>query len=181
MKKNPVVPWDRKKNPPLRNCFKCGDGKWIMGTNHPEEKFWPKFCEITGQTQLANDPDFADTQSRYLHNPDLIKIFDGVFTTKKRAEWLQLLQGSGIMFVPVQQLEEVLDDPQANLNNYIVDFDHPVLGRLKIPGFPVNFSASYAGPRGPSPGLGEHTDQVLKELGHTEQEISMLKEEGVIK
>jgi len=181
MKTNPIVPWDRFKNSPLRNCFKCKDGKWIMGTNHPEQKFWPTFCKLTDQAHLENDPRYADTESRGENAAELVAIYDEIFQTKTRDEWIRIFRDNGFMFAPVQDLEEVLTDPQATLNNYVVDFDHPFLGRVKFPGFPITFSANRVGTRGPSPGMGEHTDPVMKEMGFTDPEIQTLKKEGVIK
>ena len=181
MKTNPVIPWDRQKNSPLRNCFKCKDGKWIMGTNQPEEKFWEKFCDITGQPHLTNDPRYADTVTRVENAGTLMDIYDKVFMTRTRDEWMQLFRQNGFMFAPVQQLEEVLKDEQALLNDYVVDFDHPFLGQVKLPGFPVTFSANRVGTRNASPGLGQHTDPVMKDMGYSDRDIQRLRRGGVIK
>ena len=75
----------------------------------------------------------------------------------------------------------MIEDPQAIANNYIVDFDHPHLGNILIPGYPASFSANSAGMRNAAPGLGEHTEQVMKEMGLTDSEIAELKESSVIK
>ena len=131
LKSSPIVPWERSKNPPLRNCFKCKDGKWIMGTNHPEERYWPKFCELTGKPEFINDPRYADVDSRLKNSAELVSVFDVIFQTETRDEWIQLFRDNGFMFAPVQSIEEVLCDPQALENNYVVDFDHPTLGPIK--------------------------------------------------
>lgn len=180
LKSNPIVPWDRSLNSPLRNCFKCKDGKWIMGTNHPEDKFWSRFCELTGKPELVDDPRYARTETRNENAAELVALYDEVFKTKVRDEWLSLFRDNGFMFAPVQELEEVLNDPQALLNGYVTDFLHPVLGNIKIPGFPVNFSASSAGTRSPSPGLGEHTEEVLKEMGYSKQDIKRFRDKKIV-
>ncbi|MFO7963652.1 MAG: CoA transferase [Desulfobacterales bacterium] len=180
LKKNPIVPWDRSLNSPLRNCFKCKDGKWIMGTNHPEEKFWAKFCEFTGKPELIHDPRYAETETRNEHAAELVAIYDEVFITKTRDEWIRLFQDNGFMFAPVQNLEEVLTDPQALANGYITDFQHPVLGSILVPGFPVTFSANTAGTRNPSPGLGEHTEELMHELGYSTSEIKDFRDKKII-
>ena len=181
LKGNSPLPWDRLRNSPLRNCMKCGDGNWIMGTNHPEQKFWPDFCSITGQQDLQNDPLFATPEARSENAVELMKIFDAVFMSRTRDEWLTMLQDKGLMFAPVQTLEEVLVDPQATVNNYVVDFDHPSLGRVRLPGYPVHFSANSAGPHAAAPEKGEHTQLVLSEMGYSESEILSLERENVIK
>jgi crotonobetainyl-CoA:carnitine CoA-transferase CaiB-like acyl-CoA transferase len=181
LKGNASLPWDRTRNSPLRNCIKCGDGKWLMGTNHPEEKFWPPFCSITGQNHLQNDPLYATTQARGENSVELMKLFDAVFLTRTRDEWLGMLQAEGLMFAPVQTFDEVLIDPQASANNYVVDFDHPSLGQVRVPGYPVHFSANSAGTHAAAPDQGEHTRAVLSEMGYSDSEIHSLQAENVIK
>jgi crotonobetainyl-CoA:carnitine CoA-transferase CaiB-like acyl-CoA transferase len=181
MKANPIVPWDRYKNSPLRNCFKCKDAKWIMGTNHPEDRFWPRFCELTGKPELTHDPRYADTEIRGENAAELVTLYDAIFANRSRDEWLDLFRENGFMFAPVQTLEEVLNDSQALQNEYVSDFDHPVLGSIKIPGFPVTFSKNRAGTKTPSPRLGEHTDQVLREMGYAKPEIQRLRNNRIIK
>lgn len=181
LKSNPLVEWDRSRNSPLRNCFQCKDGKWIMGTNHPEVKFWPIFCEATHQSHLEDDPRYNTTELRGKNSIELMAIFDEVFLTRTRDEWVKMLQQKGLMFAPVQNLDEVLVDPQALANNYVVDFDHPSLGKVKLPGYPIHFSANSAGTHSPAPRLGEHTEPVLADMGYSEEEIDRLKQENIIK
>jgi crotonobetainyl-CoA:carnitine CoA-transferase CaiB-like acyl-CoA transferase len=181
LKSNPIVEWDRSKNSPLRNCFKCKDGKWVMGTNHPEDKFWKKFCDITGQSGLADDPRYNRIEVRSKHSAELMDIFNSIFLMRTRDEWVSLLQENGLMFAPVQDLDEVLVDPQALENGYVVDFDHPTLGKVKLPGFPIHFSENKAGTHGAAPALGQDTDQVLTELGCTLEEIDSLHAGNIVK
>ena len=181
MKKNPVEKWDRYKNSPLRNCFKCKDGKWIMGTNNPEEKFWDRFCDLTGRPELKNDPRYKDTETRVNNAAGLIEDYDKLFLTRTRDEWIKIFSENGFFYAPVQQMEEVIEDIQAVENGYVVDFQHPFLGNVKIPGYPVTFSANKAGTVRPAPGLGEHTDLVMKELGYADEEIQTFRDEKAIK
>jgi formyl-CoA transferase len=173
--------WNRYENTPLGNYSRCKDGKWIMGIHHPEEKYWPPFCEATGQTALLKDPRFADHESRLENCAELVAIFDKVFATRTRDEWVKILVDMGLMFVKVQDFEEVQNDPQALLNGYVVNFDDPRLGKVKIPGYPVHFSANRAGTRSLAPVLGEHTDQIMGQVGYTDKEIEELRRAGVIK
>jgi len=178
---DPAAEWDRFQNSPLRNRFCCKDGKWLIGAHHPEERYWPSFCEATGQTALLRDPHFKDGASRRGHCQELIALFDEVFATKTRDEWLNLLEAKGLMFCPVQGSRDVFKDPQALINNYLVDFEHPTYGTLKIPGYPVHFSAARAGTQTKAPALGEHTDLIMRRIGYSEGEIQNLKAEGVIR
>lgn len=178
---DPGIRWDRSQHSPLRNVFCCKDGKWIVGTLHPEQKYWPAFCEATGQISLLNDPRYAEEHIRRQHNPELMIIFDRVFTTRTRDEWMDIFHSHKLLFAPVQRIHEVLDDPQSLINNYVVDFDDKVLGKLKIPGYPFHFSSYRAGTRSFGPALGEHTESIMRQMGYTDEEVELLKKEGVIR
>lgn len=176
----PNLNWSRSKNSPLRNRFCCKDGKWIMGTHHPEEKYWPGFCEVTGQTDILSDPRFKDNAGRIANCPELVEIFDKVFASKTQEEWMKIFQKSGMMFSPIYRNNDVLNDEQALVNNYLVDFEHPVLGKMKVPGYPIHFSENSAGIQSSAPTLGEHTDHILGQMGFTDEEIQKFREDEVI-
>jgi crotonobetainyl-CoA:carnitine CoA-transferase CaiB-like acyl-CoA transferase len=173
--------WDRYEHTPLGNYSCCKDGKWIMGIHHPEEKYWIALCEATGQNALIDDPRFADDEQRLENCAELVTVFDKVFATKTRDEWMEILLAKGLMFVKVQDITEIQDDPQALINRYIVDFEDPRFGKVKVPGYPIHFSANRAGIRSLAPAIGEHTDFIMQQAGYTEQEIKKLKEERVVK
>lgn len=178
---DPCGPICRDEHSPLRNCFCCKDGKWIMGTHHPEERYWATFCKVSGKAELVDDPHFTNQAGGPVNYPGLIPIFDEVFATKTRDEWMDIFYENGLMFCAVKTLQEVETDPQAITNNYVVPFDHPVHGRLNIPGYPAHFSEFSAGPRSHAPAIGEHTDQVLGEMGYADEAIRRLREEGVVR
>lgn len=174
------ISWDRRRNPVLRTTFRCGDGRWLMGTSHPEEKYWKSFCEALGRPDLAEDPRYATVESRGKRLEELYEILDACMLTRSREEWLTVLAAHGVMFAPVNSTKDVLTDEQAAVNNYMVDFEHRALGLIRIPGFPIEFSDYEAGPRAEAPELGEHTVTVLEELGREPSEIERLLAEGVI-
>jgi crotonobetainyl-CoA:carnitine CoA-transferase CaiB-like acyl-CoA transferase len=178
---NPCVTSDRMEHSPLRNAFCCKDGKWMLGTHHPEEKYWTVFCKATGQEQLLNDPTFTDTDGKPVNFPKLIEIFDKVFATKTRDEWMEIFQQNTLMFSSVQQIHEVETDEQALVNNYVEPFDYKGIGQINVPGYPIQFSECSAGLKHPAPGIGEHTEEILEELGYSADDISMLKQEEIIK
>ncbi len=173
--------WVRTDNSPLRNHFLCQDKKWIVGVHHPEEKYWPTFCEVTGQKTLVEDPRFLDAKKRFENRRELVTIFDDVFLQKTQMEWLDVFTKASLMFSPVQDISAVPDDPQALANDYVVDFDYPDLGNIKVPGYPIDFSTFSAGIRSAGPKMGEHTVQILKEMEFPEREIKELMEDGIIK
>ena len=150
-----------------------------MGAHH-DEVSWEILCEAIGMPSLISDPRFKDSDGRRKNVRELIEIFDSVFARKPRDEWLKLLLSKGLKFTPVQDISEVFKDPQTILNNYVVDFDYPSIGKVKIPGYPVHFSAARAGTRSAAPAIGEHTEIVMREIGFTDMEINKLKKDGVI-
>jgi len=175
-----VVHQDRKAHSPLRNFFRCKDGEWIIGAHHPEEKYWETFCEATEQLQLIADPCYATLEARAANSVKLVNHFDRVFATRTRDEWMEIFVPRGLMFCSIQHAGEVKNDPQALANDYVVDFEDPALGKIKIPGYPVHFSACSAGTRALAPKLGEHTVSVLREAGYTEGEVDALMTSGAI-
>jgi len=178
---NPCVTGNRTQHSPLRNRFQCKDGKWIIGTHHPEEKYWTTFCKAMGKSSLLEDRNHTDEAGRPVTSPELIEMFDAAFLEKTRDQWMEVFQPLGLMFCSVLHVTEVENDPQAIVNDYVVPFDHPSLGRINIPGYPIHFSESKAGTRFSAPGIGEHTGEVLGEIGYSSEEIDDLKKQGVVK
>lgn len=181
LQKNVQVRWERLKNPALRNNFKCQDGKWIMSANHPEHKYWPIFCVAVGRPDLMDDPRFLTPALRRINIGELILLLDAVFAARSRQEWLGILLQAGLNFTPMNDLTDVIDDPQALINGYITDYDHPSLGLIRMPGYPISFGGNIAGAHSAAPGLGEHTASVLAEMGYDSAEISRLVQENIIR
>ena len=94
---------------------------------------------------------------------------------------MEIFQAHGLMFCSIQHIQEVLTDTQALENGYLTALDHPVQGAVTIPGYPVHFSACNAGTRRAAPKLGEHTDEVLQQMGLTREDIDRLRSDGIIK
>ncbi len=177
---DPIVPEDRTVHSPLRNRYFCKDGKWIICTHHPEEKYWPTFCEAIGQKPWLSDPRFTDTDSRGTNQVELIELLDEIFKTKTSDEWMAIFVDKGLMFCPVQHVTEIPTDPQALVNQYMVDFQEPEVGSFRIAGYPIHFSTHSAGTRSLAPSLGQHTSEIMGELGFSQEEIEGFKKEGVI-
>ncbi len=177
---NPSPSSDRSKHSPLRNSFKCSDCKWIMGTHHPEEKYWRTFCRLTNLEALLEDSQFTNDTGGPIPGPELLAKCDAVMHTKTRDEWIDIFLNGGLMFCPVRHVSEIKNDPQAIANEYMKTFSHPQLGEITLPGFPISFSACRPETQKQAPAIGEHTDAILAELRYTEKEIQALKTNGVV-
>ncbi|QTJ68361.1 CoA transferase [Rhodococcus sp. ZPP] len=171
---------DRLSRSPLRNLYKCSDGKWVMGTNHPEQEHWSNFCQVLGCAELVNDPRFHDVDSRNANLKLLYQILDEAFQTKPRETWLDELRSAGLFFAPVHSFTDVLNDEQALANGYVDDVDHRHLGTVRQPSYPIRFGAFNAGPTGPAPWLGEHSREILASVGYSDAEIEALIEAGAV-
>jgi crotonobetainyl-CoA:carnitine CoA-transferase CaiB-like acyl-CoA transferase len=167
---------------PLWNYYKCADGKWINFAMLQPDKYWHNFCYAVGIPELEKDPRFNNLTVRARNALELIDILDRIFITKTREEWLKQLDKSGVdlIYGPIQTIPEVLQDPQVLANEYVVDFEHPVFGPIKYVGVPHLFSETPANPRKAAPEFGQHTEEILIELGYTCEDIGRFKDKGVI-
>jgi len=177
---DPCIPADRDHHSPLRNAFCCKDGKWIIGTHHPENKYWGTFCEVTDQGQLIDDPQYTDEEGKPIKSAELVKIFDAVFATRPSSEWMGKLTGAGLIFAPIQKITDIKSDPQAIANNYVTPFKHRVLGDIQMPGYPIQFSACDTDTLSAAPQLGEHTDEILVDLGYSKGDIKDLRDADIV-
>ncbi len=158
-------------------AFPTQDG-WICLAG-VDDKRWPRFCEIVGLDHLVNDPE-CDNFSRNFYGAKIETILEEAFTAKTTAEWMTLLTAADILATPVQQYQDILDSEQAIANGYITWMDHPQMGRTKVVGNPIALSDTPLSPPAPAPELGQHTEEVLLEVGYSWQEIAALREKGVL-
>ena len=167
---------------PLSNHYFCADGKGIAFGMLQGDRYWPAFCEALGREDLRDDARFRDARARAENAEQIVAILDKIFATKTCDEWLKLFDEAGdFICAPVNSIPDVCRDPQMLENDYIVDFDHPSMGRVKLPGIPFGLRATQGKVRRAAPQFGEHTEEVLIEVGgYTWDDIPKLREQGVI-
>ena len=159
-------------------AFACADGRYItLGTGN--DRLFRRFAEVAG-VDLADDPRFRTNPDRIRHRADLLPLLDAVFRTRPAAVWLEALRAAGVPCGPISTVDEIVVDPQVRAREMLVEIDHPSAGRITVPGLPVKCSATPGSIRRPPPRLGEHTVEVLGELGIPATEIPRLRREGVI-
>jgi crotonobetainyl-CoA:carnitine CoA-transferase CaiB-like acyl-CoA transferase len=166
---------------PMRNYYKCQDGKWIIHNQVPDKDKWRIVCELLDVPELSEDPRYDTREKRMDNSKELVSIFNKAFLKKPRDEWVRLFAEKDLIMSPANTQMEAVHDPQMAANEYIVDFDHPELGKIKIPGFPIHFSHAEINNNLLAPRLGEHTDMVLKEIGEfSKEEIARFHDEGTV-
>jgi len=169
-----------KAGNPLWNHYCCRDDKWLALAHLQPDRFWPPLCRALGKAELEKDPSFQDMEARSKNCEQLISILDKVFATRDRDEWLKILRANDVICAPINSMPEAVVDPQVLANEYVADFNHPVWGPVKLTGIPVIFSQTPGQLRREAPELGQHTEEILGEMGYSWDDISRLKEEEVI-
>ena len=166
---------------PMRNYYQCGDGRWLMMTLTPQKRHWGPLCRALGRPDLEKDSRFNTDGKRLANAEELVVIFDKIFATRPREEWLKIFAEHDLFCSAVHSLKDMAEDPQILENGYLVDFEHPTLGNIKVPGYPGHFSEAWAGTSRAAPELGEHTEEVLRDLcGYSKEEIMSLRQKGII-
>ena len=167
---------------PLWNTYKCKGGKWIAFSMNQSDRYWPDFCRGLDRLDLIEDERFSDMNVRADNKEQIIGILDEIFLTKTREEWGKKFDEiGGMIWERVQDLDDLVEDPQVIQNKYIVDFEHPVLGAIKYLQTPVGYSETPVITRRSAPILGENTEEILIEtLGYTWDDIASMHDDGVI-
>ena len=161
-------------------CFKARDGKYLT-VAVGNDRIWKNFCEALGLENLVENPKFATNPKRVENRDKLIPILEKAFLSKTRDEWIEILLKKGVPCGPVYTMDEVFRDPQVLHRKMLVEIEHPKVGKIKQIGIPMKFSETPGEIKVPPPLLGQHTEEILKNLlGYSEEEINQLRSEEVI-
>ena len=159
-------------------AFETSDG-WITvgGTNQTN---WLRLVEVVDLPELAEDPRFGRNADRMKHVDELATILGERFKSRTTAEWISRLEGAGVPAGPVASVGEMLDLPQTVAREMVLEVEHALLGSVRTVGFPVKFSETPGSVRRGAPVLGEHTREVLAELGYTDEQVEDLARSGEV-
>jgi crotonobetainyl-CoA:carnitine CoA-transferase CaiB-like acyl-CoA transferase len=183
-----------------QNAFVTGESPGRMGNAHPNivpyetfatadgeiaiavgsERQWPRFCEAIGLPELAGDPRFATNGDRVTARETLRPILADRLAARPTAEWLAALRGADVPAGPVLDVLDAFASPAAQARRMTVDVEHPALGNIRQVGLPFELSATPASVRTAPPLLGEHTDEILGDLGYDTAAMSALRASGTV-
>ena len=141
---------------------------------------WERLAEALGLGHLIREERFRTVPDRVTNRSELGKLLEEKLGEKTTKEWGEILNEVGVANGPILHIDEVFQDPQVLHQEMLVEMDHPTIGKIKNIGFPVKLSRTPAAVRRPPPLLGQHTEDLLKELGYGPQEIETLRKEKII-
>ena len=156
----------------------ASDRHFIVGATTPPN--WTAFCRVLSLAAAESDPRFADANARRRNRAALIALIEDVTRTKPAAHWLELLRDAGVPCGEIADYQDVFEDPHLAARQFFVDLEHPVLGRLRGLGSPLRMERTPVRHRRAGPRLGEHSAEVLREIGCSDADVERLAKEGII-
>jgi crotonobetainyl-CoA:carnitine CoA-transferase CaiB-like acyl-CoA transferase len=135
-----------------------------------------RLCELLGAPEVASEERFANNRQRVAHRRELGAVLDGLFAKVEAEPFCAAADAAGVPVAPVLEMDQVFDQPQVAARDMLIEFDHPTIGRMRQVGFPIKLGSTPAGLRYPPPLHGQHTAEVLAEVGLTPADLEPAEE-----
>ncbi len=158
--------------------FPTRDGQIALAP--PDDGFFGRLMDVLGCSELKDDPLYRTQTARVANRERINAIVGGKLAINTTAYWVETLNAAGVPSGPVHSVADVFEDPQILAQQMVMEVDHPGHGLLRQLGFPMKFNSAPCTVRKPAPELGQHSDEVLAELGFSDQERFAFRASGVI-
>jgi len=158
--------------------FTTSDGHMIIAAGN--QRLWENLCQAIGCLELVDDPRFTTMAGRNTNNAALMELLETITRQKTTAYWVELLEKAGIPCGRIRSLKESLEDEHVVARQMVKEISHPTAGKIKLLGNPVKLSETPGDINMPPPLLGEHTVEILQDLGMSPETIARLKEERIV-
>ena len=159
-------------------AFKAKDVYFNIAAGN--DKLWKMLCEAIGLEKIIDDPKFSTNAKRVENREEIVKIISDIIITKNGEEWLKILTDAGVPCGPIYTMDKIFTDPQVLHRQMLKEVDHPKVGKVKVTGVPIKLSDTPGEVETAPPILGQHTQEILTELGFSDKDIKKLRQEKVI-
>lgn len=159
-------------------AFETRDGYIMIAVGNQRQ--WLELISIMGLEELGRDERFSTNADRVTNRDALVEILTRTFKERPTAAWIEQLEAKGIPSGPINSVPNVFEDPHIQARDMVVQLDHPTAGPMRVTGVPVKFSDTPAAVETAPPLLGQHTDEVLAELGYDAERIAELHKDGIV-
>jgi formyl-CoA transferase len=153
-------------------AIRCADGYITLAAAN--DRLFRRLCDLLDRSQWPSDPDFADNTHRVKNHERLAREIEAVTCEQPRRHWIALFEKNGIPCGPINNYQQVFADPHVRARNLVVETVHPRLGSIRTLGSPVHMSLTPPMVGRPAPLLGEHTIDVLREVGYDDEAIARI-------
>lgn len=165
---------------PLSNSYQCKDGEWITLTILEYNRYFAPFCKVMGCEELINDERYNNVHNAKQHTEEVCKILEAAFLKKDRAEWAKELAAADMAYETCRHYKDVTKDPQAWANNYLINYTFPNGNTAVLPATPVQFKENVVPTCKSAPKLGEHSAEILAEVGYDKDSIKRMLDEKIV-
>ncbi|HZP29110.1 MAG TPA: CoA transferase [Acidimicrobiia bacterium] len=163
---------------PITNWYRTADDRWVYLVCLQADRYWRELCDVVGRPDLADDPRFVDAPTRFEHREECIRELDAVFAGATLEEWTKRLDGFSGVWAPAITPRELHRHRQVGPNGYLPELTDNEGVDFRIVPAPMQFDGAATTPAGPSPVLGQHTEEILLEVGLDWDEITAAREAG---